>query len=145
MKVSLMALLIGFFLALPLAATAGPLPGGADGDNDGVEDAFDNCSTLANADQADADHDACGDVCDPKSTCDIDNDGAVGIPDFLVLVGQIGSDCNSDPLDDCSADCDDAQDNIVGIPDFIELVGQIGAVNGPSGITNSSRDPLECP
>jgi hypothetical protein len=145
MKVSLMALSIGFLLALPLAANAGPVPGGADGDGDGVEDAFDNCSTISNAGQEDADHDACGDACDPKTTCDITNDGAVGIPDFSTLIAQIGNDCNTFPSLDCSADCDDGLDNVVGIPDFSELLGQIGNVNGPSGITNASRDLLECP
>ena len=145
MKVSLMVLSIGFLLALPLAAQAGPTPGGADGDADGVEDAFDNCTTVPNASQADADHDACGDACDPKTTCDINNDGAVGIPDFVILVGQVGNDCNAFPSLNCSADCDDAVDNIVGIPDFVELISQVGSVNGPSGITNASRDLLECP
>jgi len=145
MKVSLMALSIGFLLALPLAAYAGPAPGGLDSDSDGVEDAFDNCSTVANADQADADHDACGDVCDPVTTCDITNDGAVGIPDFQILIGQIGNDCNTFPSLNCSADCELTPDGIVGIPDFQILIGQIGNVNGPSGITNASRDLLECP
>jgi hypothetical protein len=144
MKVSLMTLSIGFLLALPLAANAGPVPGGADGDGDGVEDAFDNCSTILNAGQEDADHDACGDACDPITTCDISNDGAVGIPDFTTLIGQIGNDCNTFPSQDCSGDCGNF-DNIVGIPDFTTLIGQIGNVNGPSGITNASRDFAECP
>jgi len=67
MKASLIALTFGFFLVagLPLAATAGPTPGGADSDSDGVEDAFDNCTTIANPGQEDADHDGCGDDCDP--------------------------------------------------------------------------------
>ena len=48
MKAGLIALTFGFFLVagLPLAATAGPTPGGADGDGDTVEDAFDNCTTI---------------------------------------------------------------------------------------------------
>lgn len=145
MKVSLMALSIGFLLTLPMAAFAGPTPGGANGDTDGVEDAFDNCTTVANEDQADADHDGCGDACDPETSCDITNDGAVGIPDFSILLGQIGNDCNAFPSLDCSADCEASPDNIVGLPDFSTLLGQIGNVNGPSGITNASRDLEECP
>ena len=65
MKTGLLALTFGFFLVvgLPLLATAGPTPGGADSDGDTVEDAFDNCTSVANAGQEDADHDGCGDVC----------------------------------------------------------------------------------
>ena len=143
MKVSLMALLIGFFMALPLAATAGPLASGSDTDADGIDNAFDNCTAAANADQADADHDGCGDVCDPQTSCDIDNDGSVGVPDFVLLIGLIGG---TDPNADCQTTAEvHTPDGVVGIPDFVTLVGQIGRSNGPSGITNSSRDPLECP
>jgi uncharacterized protein (TIGR03382 family) len=35
-----------------------------DGDGDGVDDSFDNCPEIANADQADADADRVGDACD---------------------------------------------------------------------------------
>ena len=34
-------------------------------DNDGVPDTLDNCRCVTNPDQADADHDGVGDVCDP--------------------------------------------------------------------------------
>ena len=67
MKISLMAVVAGFCLVvgLPLAATAGPTPGGPSAaDGDGIEDFFDNCYLDSNADQKDVDHDGCGDVCD---------------------------------------------------------------------------------
>ena len=41
-----------------------------DTDGDGIPDAIDNCPTTANADQADADNDGIGDVCDPPANAD---------------------------------------------------------------------------
>lgn len=50
-----------------------------DGDGDGVFDPYDNCLTVANASQANADFDAQGDACDAStSTADGDRDG---VPD----------------------------------------------------------------
>ena len=143
MKVSLLAMSFGFLLVLPLAASAGPLPGGADSDSDTVEDAFDNCTADSNANQADADHDGCGDVCDASITCDATNDGLVGGPDFVVLVGELGNNCNVNPSQSCTADCDG--DLLVGGPDFVILQSELGNSVGPSGITNPSRDPEACP
>jgi hypothetical protein len=140
MKVSLIALTFGFFLVvgLPLAASAGPTPGGADGDGDGVEDAFDNCSSDSNSSQADADHDGCGDACDPLLLCDLNGDGRVGLPDFGILGSDWG--CSVPP---CPGDCNN--DGKTGIPDFGILGPTWGQRKGPSGITNSSRDLVECP
>jgi hypothetical protein len=140
MKVSLMALAFGFFLVvgLPLAATAGPTPGGPDtGDNDGVEDAFDNCTLVSNTNQADADHDGCGDVCDPPTDADATGDTVVGTTDFLALLAQYGS------TNGGSADF--TGDTVVGTTDYLILLGQYGNAVGPSGITNPSRDLAECP
>ncbi|MEA2462043.1 MAG: hypothetical protein QOH90_2220 [Actinomycetota bacterium] len=62
-----------------------------DTDNDGVVDQWDNCPTDSNADQADADTDGTGDVCDSDS----DSDGD-GIPDDI---DNCPSDVNPDQED----------------------------------------------
>ena len=48
-----------------------------DTDGDGVDDARDNCPTVANGDQTDTDNDGIGDACDK----DIDNDGVLNAQD----------------------------------------------------------------
>jgi len=51
-----------------------------DDDHDGVDDAIDNCKTIANYDQANADGDEFGDVCDPCTDTDGDGYGNPGYP-----------------------------------------------------------------
>lgn len=140
MKVKVMALLAGFGLVvgLPLAAMAGPTPGGADTDGDGVENAFDNCSLASNSSQKDVDHDGCGDTCDG----DFDQNGSSGLTDFGILklafgktTGQVGYNAAAD------MDCNGA----VGLTDFGLFKLEFGTTAGPSGISNAGRKLSACP
>lgn len=80
-------------------------PCGDDGDNDGIADEDDNCPDVPNADQADFDLDAVGDLCDP----DDDNDGD---PDT--------TDCqpkNPDVVTGADEECNGIDDNCSGTAD----------------------------
>lgn len=75
-----------------------------DSDTDGVVDADDNCPTTANADQADADTDVLGDVCDD----DRDGDGVANDVDaYPDDATRSVADGDGDSYD-ASVDCDDA-------------------------------------
>ncbi len=140
MKIKLMALLAGFCLVvgLPLAAMAGPTPGGADTDGDGVENAFDNCSSRSNATQKDVDHDGCGDLCD----ADFDQNGTSGLTDFGSLKAAFGS-STGQPAYNAKADMD--CNGVVGLTDFGAFKNEFGSTAGPSGITNAGRNATACP
>ncbi|MHC4711191.1 MAG: dockerin type I domain-containing protein, partial [Planctomycetota bacterium] len=58
----------------------------------------------------------------PACPADLDGDGAVGVTDFLVLIGVWGP-C-PDPPDPCPADLDG--DGAVGVTDFLVLIGVWG-------------------
>ncbi len=140
MKVKLMALAAGFCLVvgLPLAAMAGPTPGGADTDGDGVENAFDNCTNSANPSQKDVDHDGCGDTCD----ADFDQNGTAALADFGIFKLAYGSNAGQ-PAYNPAADMD-CNGNI-GISDFGLFKLEYGTTAGPSGITNAGRNLTACP
>ncbi|MBW1879571.1 MAG: hypothetical protein JRI25_11250 [Deltaproteobacteria bacterium] len=79
-----------------VGGTADPAADGDDTDSDGICDVGDNCVDVANADQANNDLDASGDVCDG----DDDND--------LVLDGDDSHPLDEDQCQDLDADgCDD--------------------------------------
>ena len=137
MKVRLLAVTFGFFLAAG-GAYAGPTPGGPDSDGDGVENAFDNCVSTANASQTDTDHNGCGDACTQTITCDWTGDTTVGGPDFLIFGMNFGMTVPVNTQGDCNGD------GIVGGPDFLNFGMQFGHTVGPSGITSAQCDPSTC-
>jgi Concanavalin A-like lectin/glucanases superfamily/Thrombospondin type 3 repeat len=73
------------------AASAGKCAGPTDTDGDGVADSVDNCPTISNPSQEDADADGIGDACDvPACPADPDGDAFVDASDLAILLGQWG-------------------------------------------------------
>jgi hypothetical protein len=139
MKVRLLALVFGLFLVAG-TAYAGPLPGGADSDGDGIENAFDNCTNVANPTQTDTNHNGCGDACTANIACDVNGDKSVGTADFLVLRANFGMTVPAGTLGDCAPPPNGAG----GTPDFVALRTQFGNTVGPSGITTAQCDTATC-
>ena len=101
-----------------------------DTDGDGLPDLQDNCPTEGNADQADLDHDAIGDVCDP----DDDNDGIGDAVDNCPTTANHDQlDTDGDALGD-ACDADDDNDGIVDLSDPCPLLST------PNVITGTGRD-----
>ncbi len=100
---------------------------GPDRDGDGIRDAEDNCTEVANADQRDTDRDGYGNLCD----ADLNNDGSVDFLDLglfkaVFFTGDADADLNGD-----------------GSVDFLDL-GLMKAgffqAPGPSGLGDSDMD-----
>jgi len=139
MKVRLLAVAFGFFLATG-TAYAGPTPGGADTDGDTVENAFDNCTTVANANQADTDHNGCGNACTEVISCD-----KAGDMNLVVGAGDqaaIGMNFGMNVAPGTNGDCD--MNGVVGAGDLAAFGMEFGNRVGPSGITNAQCDPTTC-
>jgi FG-GAP repeat/Thrombospondin type 3 repeat/Bacterial TSP3 repeat len=93
----------------------------SDVDGDGVMLAIDNCRDLGNPDQADADTDNIGDLCDS----DNDNDGVDDVDDPFPLDGTEWEDTDNDGIGN-NADTDDDND---GFSDVAELAGGSDPLN----------------
>jgi hypothetical protein len=107
----------------------------ADSDFDGIGDACDNCPTVANANQADVDHDGVGDACDNcPNTCNSQQLNADG--------DQYGDVCDPTPgcggcgQPACEQACTGPDSDGDGIPDAID---NCPTVTNPSQV-NSDGD-----
>ncbi|MDH3588073.1 MAG: pullulanase-type alpha-1,6-glucosidase, partial [Gammaproteobacteria bacterium] len=70
-----------FFVPARTTAVFVSPPNVVDSDGDGIADAIDNCSELANTDQRDTNGDGFGNRCDP----DFNNDGVVNFTDLAII------------------------------------------------------------
>ena len=94
---------------------------GVDTDGDLVDDAIDNCTLVANANQRDTNGDGFGNICD----ADLNNDGAVNLNDFSTFRSEFST---------AGPDADFDGDGDVDLNDFSSFRGMFGNPPGPSGL-----------
>jgi hypothetical protein len=118
-----------------------------DSDDDGVEDAFDNCLLASNSTQMDLDTDGCGDFCD----FDWDNDGIVKAGEVAEAASQSGSPlcgpsgsppCPGPPFHCCA--CDFNHDGICKAGEVAQIAAASGTQPGPSGLDPSMCKSPQC-
>ncbi len=85
------------------------VPHETDEDGDGITDGVDNCPSVPNPDQADAEGDGVGDACDP----DDDNDG---IEDWADA-------CPTEPAANLDANGDGCPDRLADLPRIVTALG----------------------
>lgn len=103
-----------------------------DTDGDGVDDAIDNCTLVANADQRDTDNDGYGNQCDG----DLNNDPnhLVNIPDLGLFKSVFGQAAPLVPPYTLNSHADFNGDGVVNIPDLGIFKSMFGQSAGPSCI-----------
>ena len=98
-----------------------------DGDGDGIADAQDNCTQVANDDQRDADGDGFGNMCD----ADLDNSGMTDEADFALLQSVVNQEASASAL---AAAADMDGDGRVTAKDFNRLRTRLNTAPGPSAL-----------
>ncbi|MEM9388794.1 MAG: hypothetical protein AAGA68_27385 [Pseudomonadota bacterium] len=99
-----------------------------DDDSDGIDNAVDNCTLVANADQRDSNDDGFGNACDP----DVNDDLIVDVDDRDIVRSRLFTD---DP------DADFDGNGIVSLPDLRLVRDYLGLPPGPAG---ELSPPYDC-
>jgi len=104
-----------------------------DQDGDGVDDPLDNCLTLANAGQQDADQDGYGNLCD----ADFNDNGIVAANDVAAIAARFGFPAAGNEEFDLDSS------GVVGANDIARASSYFGLAPGPSGLACAGTAP--CP
>jgi len=116
-------LTVGDFADVFTSWTSATLP---DGDGDGVPDASDNCTLVANAAQCDSDGDGYGNRCDG----DFNQNLATNAQDYVLLRAQLGEPSPAPTYNQADLNCN----GVVNAQDYVMFRGLLGAPPGPSGV-----------
>jgi uncharacterized protein YegL len=106
--------------------------------NDGVDASIDNCPTISNASQSDADGNRLGDACDDTDgdgisnifDTDDDNDGVADVADAFALDASESVDTDGDGIGN-NADTDDDNDGVPDVSDTFPLDARFSVNQAP--------------
>jgi hypothetical protein len=116
-------LTVGDYADVFTSWTSATLP---DGDGDGVPDASDNCSLVANASQCDSDADGYGNRCDG----DFNQNLVTNAQDYVLLRAQLGEPSPAPAYNEADLNCN----GVVNAQDYVMFRSLLGTPPGPSGL-----------
>lgn len=96
-----------------------------DADSDGMADAIDNCTQLANPTQCDSDGDDFGNHCDG----DLNDNGTTNAQDYVLFRQQLGQPSTGPTYNEADINCNGA----VNAQDYVLFRSRLGSPPGPSG------------